>query len=306
MKILKKHLFNKASQFINDYGRNLERQVYKRYFNAYDDQEVLNALKEYQNSDGGFGNGLESDFRLPYSSAMAKSIAFQHLIKLEQTKRTMDVIKEGIRYFEDTFIKERRGWFAVPKEVNDFPHAPWWHYDKDQNMTMIDNHWGNPSVEIIGYLYKYKSLVNKLEIESLLEKALDYLKQMKEFEEHEIYCYIRLYKILPNQISAMIKKELTYAVEKLVSKKREEWDNYIASPLNFINDPESYKFNINSEIIEENLDYLVDVIEDNGKINPSWEWNDYKDEWKNAKQEWTGLLTLKALITLDKFNRIEK
>jgi len=104
----------------------------------------------------------------------------------------------------------------------------------------------------------------------------------------------------------MIKKELTYAVEKLVSKKREEWDNYIASPLNFINDPESYKFNINSEIIEENLDYLVDVIEDNGKINPSWEWNDYKDEWKNAKQEWTGLLTLKALITLDKFNRIEK
>lgn len=307
MKMLSKDSFNKASKFIKEHGRLLEKAIYEYHFCNGSSEEILNELKKYQNDDGGFGNGLESDFKLPYSSPMATSIAFQHLIKLSDEEKAIDLIRSGIKYFENTFHEERMGWFSVSKEVNDFPHAPWWNYDEKKNMTIIDNSWGNPTAEIIGYLYKYRDLVSKFNVEEFLDFAFNHLNKMDKFpSEHEIYCYLRLYELLPRELSEKIKDKLTIAVKELVCCKREEWDKYVPQPLNFVKSKKSSKFGISDESIEENLDYLIDVIETNGKINPSWEWGNYQLDWEKAKKEWTGVLTLNSLITLDRFNRIER
>ena len=307
MQKLSKSSFNEASQFIKNYARPLENRIYKDYFYKPCSEEILSELKKYQNDDGGFGNGLESDFKLLFSSPMATSIAFQHLVKLDNVEKAISMIKSGIEYFENTFVPERNGWFAVPKEVNEFPHAPWWHYNEEEGMTIIDKYWGNPSAEIIGYLYKYKNLVSKLNVDQLLNYAIDYLNDKNDFGlEHEIYCYIRLCKLLPNRLSSKIEDKLARAVQRLVCRNREEWDKYVPKPLNFISSLESYKFGISHKLIADNLDYLVDIIEDNGMINPNWEWDDYETEWKKAREEWMGVLTLRGLITLDKFGRIEK
>ena len=307
MQKLRKSSFNEASQFIKNYARPLENRIYKDYFYKPCSEEILSELKKYQNDDGGFGNGLESDFKLLFSSPMATSIAFQHLVKLDNVEKAISMIKSGIEYFENTFVPERNGWFAVPKEVNEFPHAPWWHYNEEEGMTIIDKYWGNPSAEIIGYLYKYKNLVSKLNVDQLLNYAIDYLNDKNDFGlEHEIYCYIRLCKLLPNRLSSKIEDKLARAVQRLVCRNREEWDKYVPKPLNFISSLESYKFGISHKLIADNLDYLVDIIEDNGMINPNWEWDDYETEWKKAREEWMGVLTLRGLITLDKFGRIEK
>lgn len=307
MKMLSKESFEKAGQFIKEHGRALEKQIYENHFYNGNSKEILNELKKYQNDDGGFGNGLESDFKLPSSSPMASSIAFQHLIELSDEEKDIDVVRTGIKYFENTFDEERIGWFSVPKEVNDFPHAPWWNYDEKKNMTIIDEHWGNPSAEIIGYLYKYRDVVSRLNVEELLDYAFNRLNNMNKFQsEHEIYCYLRLYEVLPKELSEKIKDKLTIAVEELVCCKREEWNKYVPQPLNFVKSMNSFKFGISDELIEENLDYVIDIIESSGKINPSWEWGNYKLDWEKAKKEWTGVLTLNALITLDKFNRIER
>jgi hypothetical protein len=307
MQKLRKSSFNEASQFIKNYARPLENRIYKDYFHKPCSEEILSELKKYQNDDGGFGNGLESDFKLLFSSPMATSFAFQHLVKLDNVEKSISMIRSGIEYFENTFVPERNGWFAVPKEVNEFPHAPWWHYNEEEGMTIIDKYWGNPSAEIIGYLYKYKNLVSKLNIDQLLNYTIDYLNDKNDFEgEHEIYCYIRLYKLLPNRLSSKIEDKLARAVQRLVCRNREEWDKYVPKPLNFVSDPESYKFGISPKLIEDHLDYLVDIIGDNGIVNPNWEWGDYETEWKKAREEWMGVLTLRGLITLDKFGRIEK
>jgi len=307
MQKLRKSSFNEASQFIKNHARPLEKRIYEDCFHKPCSEEILSELKKYQNDDGGFGNGLESDFKLLFSSPMATSIAFQHLVKLDNVEKAISMIKSGIEYFENTFVPERNGWFAVPKEVNEFPHAPWWHYNEEEGMTIIDKYWGNPSAEIIGYLYKYKDLVLKLNVDQLLNYAMDYLNDKNDFEgEHEIYCYIRLYKLLPNRLSSKIEGKLAGAIQKLVCRNREEWDKYVPKPLNFVSSPESYKFGISHKLIADNLDYLVDIIENNGIINPNWEWNDYETKWEKAREEWIGVLTLQALITFEKFGRIEK
>jgi hypothetical protein len=74
----------------------------------------------------------------------------------------------------------------------------------------------------------------------------------------------------------------------------------------FVNCPQSYKFGIDDQYINDNLDYLIERIEDNGSISPSWTWSNYEEEWEKAKKEWTGVLTLNALIALDNFKRLEK
>lgn len=307
MKKLSKNSFEKASQIIKESARPLEKLIYQDYFHQPCQEEIVSELKKYQNNDGGFGHGIEPDFRLPLSSPMASSVAFHHLMKYDLNDESIGVIKSGIKYFENAFIPECNGWFVLSKEVNDYPHAPWWHFNEKEGMTVIDKNWGNPSAEIIGYLYKYRDFVSNLNIEELLNFALDYWNNKSKFaSENEIYCYISLYNIIPDQYSKMLESKISEGIQQHICKEVADWkDKYVPKPLDFVTDPESNRFGISDELIEKNLDLWVDILTENKKLEPTWAWNDYKDEWKKARNEWTGLLTLNALICLNKFGRIE-
>jgi len=141
------------------------------------------------------------------------------------------------------------GWCSVPVTVNGYPHAPWWKHRNDIGMTAIDYSWGNPTAELIGYLYEYREYVTKLDIFSLVKYAIDNLNEHTEFNS----------------------------------------DNF---------------FGIDNKFIDKNLDYLIAKLEENKKMLPTWEWDNYLDEWKISKIEWMGILTLEALLSLKKFNRL--
>lgn len=306
MKRLSKDLFDEVGKGIIKNGRQLEKLYYEDYFNKPCSDEVLLELKNYQNDDGGFGKGLELDFQLPASSPMATSMAFQYLSRMDDNELAVDMIKDGIQYFEKTFVDKRRGWFAVPREVNDYPHAPWWDYNLEDGMTIIDRYWGNPSAEIIGYLYKYQEFVTRLDVNQLVEYALEYINEKKEFESfHEIYCYIALYNLLPDNLSIKMKKKLNEAVKQLVTVNRKEWNDYVAKPLDFISNPGINFTGISQQAVEDNLDYWVELLEQDKEITPNWEWNNYPSDWEEARKKWTGVLTLKVLIILDKFDWID-
>ena len=58
---------SKATDFVWRTARLLERHRFAFLFLGGEREKVLEALRPYQNADGGFGNGLEPDVRAPLS-----------------------------------------------------------------------------------------------------------------------------------------------------------------------------------------------------------------------------------------------
>ncbi len=303
--LLSKEGFEKASDFLLHSARGLERAIYNYRFRGETSNKILTELKHYQNPDGGFGHGLGPDLRCPLSTPIATTQAFQKLAELDRSEVPPGLVREGIGYFEESFNTEQNRWFSARKEVNDYPHAPWWHYDEELAGTVIDQSWGNPTAEIIGYLLVYDEFVEKTDAEKLLKQAFRKLNNSKEYDsEHEIYCYLRLYRALPSRFSEKIREQLTAAVRNLVRSEASEWTSYVPTPLDFVKSPKEYRFGIDDGLLDANLNYLVEQLETNGTIEPTWEWGQYEEDWESAKQEWTGILTLEALTLLEEFDRI--
>ncbi|MFL0247104.1 hypothetical protein [Candidatus Clostridium stratigraminis] len=301
--------FLKVSRLLKIEARALEKSLYKYYFEAGSSENVVDELKKYQNTDSGFGKALESDFRLPNSSPMATSIGIRILTEIEETKETRDIIKSALKYLEFAFNNKRNGWYALSKEVNNYPHAPWWHYDDEKGMTIIDKNWGNPSAEILAYLYKYKEYLNKIEINYLVDYAIHYLENKRIFDsENELFCYIKLYEVLPEELKSNLKKLISYGISEVIEYDREKWEGYVPLPLDFVPSPEKESFEVRSDKIDENLDYYVHLIEgsEDKLINPPWGDSFYQGSLSPAYNEWMGVLTLKILKILDNYNRIEK
>ncbi|MBU3153674.1 hypothetical protein LL037_17905 [Clostridium estertheticum] len=305
MKKLSKTLFEQLNSYMDTDARPLEKSIFNYYFNDSSGDDILDSLEAFQNTDGGFGKGIEPDFKLIKSSPMATAIGLRYLSKLDNSDRAQNMIAKAIEYLETTFDSNRNGWYSVPSIVNNYPHAPWWEFRNDINMTVIDYSWGNPTAELIGYVYKYKKYLNNLDIYSLRNYAITNLNNRTEFNsEHEIISYIHMYNALDEEFSSQIVDTLKLAVSKLVNINQSEWINYVPTPLKFINLDSKNFFGIECKFIDQNLDYLIDRLEEDGKILPTWQWDKYLEEWEIAKIEWMGILTLEALLSLLKFNRI--
>ncbi len=161
MKRLPRTDFLFAEKFINTEARQLEKALYRHYFAEDEENGLVEAIGAYQNDDGGFGRGIEPDFRLAVSSPMATSVGLRYLMLADENETVRYMISRAVRYLEQTFDHGRKGWFSVSKEVNDVPHAPWWTFRDEEGMTVIDYSWGNPTAELIGYLYKYREYLEK-------------------------------------------------------------------------------------------------------------------------------------------------
>ncbi|MCR3923298.1 MAG: hypothetical protein NUK65_12420, partial [Firmicutes bacterium] len=278
MRILSKNTLAQASKQIKEYGRPLERRLLENYFFAGSSDDVVSELIKYQNEDGGFGHGIESDFRLPLSSPMATSVGLRHLATVDELPKAQQLIKAAIGYLESTFNADRKGWFIVGKEVNDYPHAPWWNFNIEEGMTILDHNWGNPSAELLGFLYKYRNYVTALDVMNGVEFALTYIEQKQTFSsEHEIYCYLALHEKMPLELQQRLEKRLIVAINQLIVYDEKQWQEYVPTPLDFVPARHSTRFGIEEAKINSNLEFLITNLEARGHINPPWLPNVYQD-----------------------------
>lgn len=296
MKKLTKAQFEKACSYIENEARGIDRAFFKYWKGEGSEEQVLKELEKYRNEDGGFGHSLEPDFRLKESSPMATSVAFQYLSKLGLPK-DHPFIKKGIEYFQSTY-HAGEGWEAVPETVNDVPHAPWWGVHPGEQKYSA-----NPDAEIVGYLLAFSD--DKEPKSEMLMKVMDHLSDLNEYEIHEVLCYLRLADLAGGDIKEVITdkvhKQLPYIVDR-----PEKWDSYGVQPVVLVESDESpFVDELNQELLV-NLDYIVDQQNEDGSWEPTWEWGQYEEEWEQAKLEWKGSLTVQQIITLSKFDRIEK
>lgn len=87
MRHLSRNAFDRAVNFIRGNARPLEKSYLEyRFFNE-DEKNVLDELEKFQNNDGGFGNAIEPDLRMPYSSPMSTSVGVRYLKEFDKTTR---------------------------------------------------------------------------------------------------------------------------------------------------------------------------------------------------------------------------
>ncbi|ANU23316.1 hypothetical protein [Planococcus donghaensis] len=289
--------FEKAALFIKTTARPLERTLFAWEFEGGSSEAILSEVKKFQNKDGGFGHGLESDFRCKESSALATAVGL-HLLSDIGVTETEATVEKGIQYLLNTFKQEKQGWQIVPRAVENAPRAIWWNYSEDWA-------WGNPTAEIIGLLHHYQNLVPADFLEEITSRALNYLNNLTTYEPHELLSFLKLYKQLPASQQAVIFQKLSDILKECVTTDSNQWDSYSLQPLQVVSTPNSDFYDLFKETIPENLTYVIQKQSEGGYWNPTWQWGQFEKEWEVAKQEWQGVLTLTNLKILRAFNALE-
>ena len=121
MKLLTGDSFKKARTFVMEQGRELERRLLSYYFDDGTSAAVLDELANYQNQDGGFGNGLEPDLQLPNSSVITTTIALRILREVGATSND-EIVQKAIQYLlgrirfgpEQYGLSSRKRWMNIP------------------------------------------------------------------------------------------------------------------------------------------------------------------------------------------------
>ncbi len=305
MKTINKTTLAKSREYIENNCRRLVKELFIHSFERENTKGAISALRAFQNGDGGFGHGLERDFLLPDSSPMATSVAFGILTELD-VPSDEPIVGKGIEYLMNTYDPDRGKWRTVPKEVNDHPHAPWWHYMEEEDGTVLDRNWGNPTAEIVGYLVRYSKLVPADLLNQLYDHTLEYLRNQPDtMEMHELYCFLRFSEHISPDDFQSVRDKLTQLVMSAVTADPEGWKQYSSQPLDFVKSPDSFLCPLLREHVEINLDYWIDSMAPEGVWLPTWSWEQYEEAWLEAARDITGGLTVERFKVLDRFHRVE-
>jgi len=299
MKLLDLANFNKARKFIEINARPLDKALFDYHFSGAPIDKFFSELAKYQNSDGGFAYGLEPDIRTPISTNITTTHAFQYLSKINEFPEFMN---KAVDYLADNFSEKYNKWLAVNPQVNESPRAVWWNYDETKQLD--DASWGNPTVEIIGYLTKFNNSFDKSKLLQLQQKTVTRLLDSDEFDFHELFCYKRFIEISGYEVTTDMVNKLNHLILKAVKKDLSKWDSYGAHPLDFVDSPSSSLYQTLLEDVNNELDYVIGKQEGDGSWLPNWEWYQYPEDWKVAKVELAGKITLDKLLKLKSFSRL--
>ena len=308
MDMLAADSFERAKNFIFTYARPLEQRKFEYYFKGGSVDAVFAALVNFQNADGGFGHGMESDLQLPDSSVLATTVGLQVLREFCAAV-SHPLVQGAMRYLVQIYDAIEKVWPIIPSNSDDAPHAPWWTYNDN-----IAEEWGgfllNPRAEIVGYLWDYAALVPSDmgdTARGLTIAVMDHIRvHTQHIEMHDLLCLMRLVETasLPAEDRAQLLKVLRPIVNRMVAKAPAEWDKYGLAPLDIVTSPESPYVDLFSHSLQENLDFVIKTQAENGSWEPKWSWGGlYPETWEKAQKEWAGVLTVHNLKILRDFDR---
>ena len=306
MKELTKDKQEKAKQYIFKNARPLEKAIYRYYFEEGTQEAVFNELAAFQNPDGGFGQAMEPDLRVPESSALATAVALDMLRELNAPAE-LEPVKHAIAYVLKTYDREKHVWRIIPETTDSSPHAPWWNQDGLEDT--FGHFLSNPRPELVGFLWTYGTLVPADFREQILQTVLACLESLPDtISGDALLSYLRLYDTdnLPHEPRSRLEAKLLRVVPASIETDSAKWSSYCITPLMAITSPDSPFAQTIPEAIEKNLDYAIDTQCADGSWKPHWAWGDaYPDAWQTAEREWRGILTLRTLRTLRNFSRLQ-
>jgi hypothetical protein len=124
---------NAAEEFIWSTARLLDRQRYAMLFAGGPREAVLEALRGYRNSDGGFGHALEPDLRCPSSQPAPTLYALEIL---DEAGAADTELGRGARAWIAEVAEPDGGIPAVLPGFERYPHAPWFTPESGSVLTL--------------------------------------------------------------------------------------------------------------------------------------------------------------------------
>lgn len=303
-----------ARAFIYDHGRPLERLLFEHDFERAPVWPVLDSLAEYQNDDGGFGNGLEPDSLTPASGALATSVGLALMARVS-APASHPAVRATYQYLRATIDPASRVWRIVPAAAADAPHAPWW--EQEGLEERFNGYRLNPKADIVAQLYALGDPGLRPWLDEL---AADVVTTVTEFlsagagneqtgalEMHDLIATVRL--LDAEGLAPALKAELrTLLAPVAVAAVRSAGAGYGLKALAVAPRPDSELAQVLSEEVQAQLDELIIEQADDGAWWPAWSWGSQVHGAPGARSRlaWAGVLTLEALRSLQAFERIDR
>lgn len=114
-------ILERAKAFIYQNARLIDRKRFEYFFEQGSKEAIIEALRPYQNEDGGFGNALEPDLRCPYSQPVPTELALAIMDGLDGFGP--ELLEGIIRYLRKITLP-KGGFPFVFQSAGDYPHAP--------------------------------------------------------------------------------------------------------------------------------------------------------------------------------------
>lgn len=275
----------KTTDFLWRTARLLEQHRFAFLFLDGSPQAVLEALRPYQNADGGFGHGLEPDIRAPVSQPIPTWTA---LCLIDEIGAFADpMVGRACDYVHSITTAEGGVPFALPS-VRAYPRAPWWESEEQPSASL------NPTAALVALLQKHHS------DHPWLLPATDYcwrqLETLDQTSAYEMRAVIPFLDTAPDrqraeQVFARVGPKILE--QKLVALEPDSQQE-THTPLNFAPRPQSLARRLFSdEVIEVHLHALASARQEDGGWQFNWlAWN------PASALEWRGIVTIEALLTL--------
>lgn len=301
MELLVSQHIERMNKWIVKNARLLEKAKWNYLFYDGAKDAILNELLKYQNKDGGFGNGLESDIFFPGSSAVASAEAIFLAIDYDLDCKK-EWFKQLLDYFERTIQSSPSFWESVPKEIEEYPHAQWWSYEPDIKFSP------NPCAVIASALILHGDNSQKAIGYTVANKCIDFLLSDEVCDDHQSYNLLRLIEVLlvdgSNLVTNNIISAMKRRIEENVCYDESKWVEYYAQPLDYASNFNSLWISSVEEGIDNNFRFWLSSINSEGVWNPNFSWNQDNDSSRMATRNWTGYVTVKRARIFKEYNRI--
>jgi hypothetical protein len=306
--LLNRDAYSRARDFVATRGRPLESARLRVNLDGAPASEVWNVLRPYQNTDGGFGHGMEPDYQAPLSSALATTVALQVVRETRLAagvEPPADLVDPAIGYLLATLDRDGLTWRMLPAGTDSSPHAPWWSQAGNEAAFAA---WSlNPTAECLGYLYEYSDQVSSVLLAELAEKVLAYLAGRHTVEMHDFLCCKRWAETpdLTPAIRDRLLGELARLLDTVLCRDPGKWPAYTLRPTQVAESPSSPFSPALSDILPANLDWEIEQQQPDGSWLPNWDWGgQFPEDWERARLEWAGWITVEKLLVLARYDRI--
>lgn len=285
-------------------ARVLERVRFVHLFRGGPAAPVVDALRPYQNADGGFGQGIEPDFRGPISQPLNSDFALRILLELPQPDPAM--LRETLRYLKSITAADGGVPNTLPS-VRDYPRAPWWEPASDTPPGSL-----LPTAGLVGLLNAFSVtdawLASATEfswraLSKLLERAPQAQDRLARLTvAYEARATMTFLDHSPERARAeRAAEELgrTLLAAKLIGVTPDAATE-AAQPLEFAPEPDSLAAKwFDRKTLDAHLDAWVDAQQEHGGWNVLW-----GIFTPVAEHEWRGIQTLERLKTLRAWGRV--